>query len=116
MIHVNISRHKNGAIQAFSMTGHADAGPHGHDIVCAGASAVAFGAINSVYVLCGESLQLDMGEDGGYLHCVVPESNAAKKHEEVQLLVEGMIVSLQSIAESYNEFIEIHDQKGGEAQ
>lgn len=42
MIKVSVVRNQQKQIVSFEMSGHADAGPHGQDIVCAGASAVSF--------------------------------------------------------------------------
>lgn len=40
MIQVEIVRNKEGRIAQFSVKGHANAGPHGEDIVCAAVSAL----------------------------------------------------------------------------
>lgn len=52
MIKVTINRNSTGRIDSFTMSGHAEYDVPGKDIVCAGASAVAFGTINSIYALC----------------------------------------------------------------
>ena len=38
------------------------------DIVCAGASAVSFGAINAIHELTGVTPEIEQGEDG-FLNC-----------------------------------------------
>lgn len=110
MIQVRVHRTDEGEIASFSMTGHAEAGPYGYDIVCAGASAVSFGAVNAIYSLCNVELDVDLKEEGGYLHCVVPKNVQGRTKEDVQLLLEGMLVSLQAIAEEYGEHITILDR------
>lgn len=109
MIEVSVDRNSNGEIFAFSMSGHADAGPYGYDLVCAGASAVSFGSVNAIAALCDVELDVDMKNDGGYLRCAVPEDVKGRVREEVQLLLEGMLVSLETIAEEYGEHIKISD-------
>ncbi|SFE70971.1 ribosomal-processing cysteine protease Prp [Alteribacillus iranensis] len=109
MIKVNVERDESRSIHTFSMSGHADSGPYGYDLVCAGASAVSFGAVNAIAVLCDTELIIDMEEEGGYLHCAVPANISGHVREEVQLLLEGMLVSLQTIAEQYGEHITIID-------
>ncbi|SDH95754.1 hypothetical protein SAMN05192534_11652 [Alteribacillus persepolensis] len=109
MIEVNVDRNRNGDIVAFSMSGHAEAGPYGYDIVCAGASAVSFGAVNAVSALCDVELDVDMQNDGGYLRCALNDAIQGRRREDVQLLLEGMVVSLESIAEEYGEHINILD-------
>ncbi|MDV2885784.1 ribosomal-processing cysteine protease Prp [Alkalihalophilus pseudofirmus] len=107
MITVLIERNANQQIDSFTMSGHADSGPHGHDLVCAGASAVSFGAVNAIAALCSVELDIQMEEEGGFLRCGVPTGLGNTTYEKVQLLLEGMIVSLQSMAEEYSEYIEI---------
>ena len=51
MIKVTINRTESGLIQSFTMSGHADFAEHGQDIVCAGVSAVSFGAVNAIMAL-----------------------------------------------------------------
>lgn len=110
MIRITIDRTESGMIHSFTMTGHADFAKHGEDIVCAGASAVSFGAVNSVIKLTGVQPDIDMG-DGGFLHCTVPEGLSPDVQEKVQLLLEGMIVSLQTIEQDYGKHIKITFKK-----
>lgn len=114
MITVQIERDRNQNMISFTMDGHADAGPHGKDIVCAGVSAVSFGAINAVYALCDIELCLDMADDGGFLRCVIPHDLDEETKAKVQLLFEGMVISLRSIEEGYGQYVTIIDNTGGE--
>ncbi|WP_042223340.1 ribosomal-processing cysteine protease Prp [Oceanobacillus manasiensis] len=104
MIQVTINRMDN-RITAFKLSGHADSGPYGYDLVCAGVSAVSIGTVNAVVSLCGADLLIEQGEDGGYLYVQIPDE--VRNMEQVQLLFEGMLVSLQSIENEYGEFIRI---------
>ncbi|WP_088103679.1 ribosomal-processing cysteine protease Prp [Halalkalibacter urbisdiaboli] len=107
MITVSVERNQSNDIVSFTMSGHADSGPHGHDLVCAGASAVSFGSINAIAALCGVELDIEMEDEGGFLRCSVPRGLESGIYEKVQLLLEGMIVALQSMAEEYSAYIEI---------
>jgi uncharacterized protein YsxB (DUF464 family) len=107
MIAVEIERNQNNTINAFSMSGHAQAGPYGQDIVCAGASAVSFGAVNAIAELCGVELAVEMKDDGGFLRCSVPDNLDEQTYEKVQLLLNGMVISLNSIAAEYGKHIKI---------
>ena len=42
------------------------------DIVCAGASAVSFGAINAIHELTGITPEIEQGEEG-FLNCRLPD-------------------------------------------
>lgn len=107
MIEVTVRRSPSGAITAFTMSGHADSGPYGYDLVCAAASALSFGAIHAIMELCHVKLRTETCDEGGYLHCEVPSDLNDKNSERVQLLLEGMLVSLQAIAEQYSEHITV---------
>lgn len=109
MINVTIYRSDN-QITAFELTGHADSGPYGYDLVCAGVSAVSIGAVNAAMELCQTELEIEQGNDGGYLHVILPESLDGEQKEKAQLLFEGMLISLKSIEIEYNQFITIQSK------
>lgn len=106
MIHVIIRRDSN-RIQSFEMSGHADYAEHGKDLVCAGASAVSFGAVNAVMQLTKVEPIIDQGRDGGYLQVSFPNTY---QDDEVQLIIEAMIVALETIAFDYSEHIKITNE------
>lgn len=106
--------YKDDKIRSFSLSGHAESGPYGYDLVCAGVSAVSFGTINAVLSLCQVDLTIDQAEDGGYLNVSIPHGLSQKESEKVDLIFNAMIISLQSIEREYSEHIKITKQKGGE--
>lgn len=109
MITIRIKRDKNTFIQSFEMSGHANSGPYGQDLVCAAVSAVSIGTINAIHTLTGVNLVSDVEEEGGFIHCDVPFNLPKETFDNVQLLMEGMIVSLKSIEEEYGKFIQINE-------
>ncbi|WP_047981710.1 ribosomal-processing cysteine protease Prp [Ornithinibacillus contaminans] len=109
MIHVTVYRDNN-QIKSFELSGHAESGPYGYDLVCAGVSAVSFGAVNAVSELTGIDLDIEQGANGGYLCATIPDSIAPAVMEKVQLLLKGMIVSLETIERDYNQFITIQSK------
>ncbi|MFC4388361.1 ribosomal-processing cysteine protease Prp [Gracilibacillus marinus] len=107
MIKVTIWRKQN-VIKSFTITGHAGSGPYGHDLVCAAVSAVSFGAVNAVLELCEIDVAIDQaGDDGGYLKVTIPNESMDDK---ASLLLEGMVVSLQTIERDYGQFISISNK------
>ena len=106
MIRMTINRTKTGVIHSFTMKGHANFANHGEDIVCAGASAVSFGAVNSLIKLTGIEPKIDMKE-AGFLTCTIPDNLPEDVQAKVQLLLEGMVVSLQTIEKDYGKHIKI---------
>lgn len=103
MIKVNIHEDAHGRVKSFEMSGHADFDDYGKDIVCAGASAVVFGNVNAVLSMTDSDPEVDLGEDGGYLHFNVSDPD----DEKLQTILEAMIISLKTIEEEYNEYIRI---------
>ncbi|MGD6816705.1 ribosomal-processing cysteine protease Prp [Metabacillus sp. 84] len=107
MINVTVNRSEDGSIQSFTMSGHADFDDTGKDLVCAGASCVAFGSINSVIALTGLEPVLEMNQEHGYLSFEWPESAAGEAFQKGQLLLEGMLVSMKTIEDQYGEYIRV---------
>ncbi|MFJ5768483.1 ribosomal-processing cysteine protease Prp [Psychrobacillus sp. NPDC093180] len=111
MIKVIITRDQSGLIHSFEMKGHADFAEHGKDLVCAGASAVSFGAVNAIIALTEITPILKQKGDGGYLYVEVPSISNSEKAAQMQLILESMIVSLQTIEQDYGKYIKITFKK-----
>jgi uncharacterized protein len=105
MITVTITKDQSDRIHAFEMSGHADFAEYGKDLVCAGASAVSFGAVNAIIALTGITPEVLQGDNGGYLKVLLPK--ASEKDDDIQLIVQAMIVSLQTIEVDYGQHIKI---------
>jgi uncharacterized protein YsxB (DUF464 family) len=110
MIDVTITRTISDQIQSFEISGHAFFAKRGRDIVCAGVSAVSVGAINAVHELTGVIPVIEHREDG-FLRCDVPENLPEDINEKVQLLLEGMVVSLRAIEEEYGKNMKLTFKK-----
>lgn len=104
MINVTISVNDDGRVHEFEMTGHANYAPHGEDLVCAGASAVVFGSMNAILGLTDERPDIDYAHDGGFFKARIVDLN----NEEAQLIIQSMIVSLETIADEYGQFIQLN--------
>lgn len=103
MIKVIITQNSQGKVEEFEMSGHADYDVHGKDLVCAGASAVVFGSVNSLFVLTDSEPDVDMADDGGYLRIKLINPD----DEKVQLIMDTMIISLRTIESEYSDFIKL---------
>lgn len=114
MITITIVRNVEKAIIRFNVSGHAFYDDPGKDIVCAGVSAVTIGAINAIEKLTG--LVPRATSKSGLLKAETPYSTDHLRNDQVQLLLEGMIVALESIVESYGKHVIINETfvgKGG---
>lgn len=112
MIKATITRSSaDESITSFQMTGHAEFAEKGQDLVCAGVSAVVFGSVNSIIELTGLDPLLDIGEEGGYFSFEVPADTDPVSFEKAQLLLEGMVVSLETIERDYHDYVRISTKK-----
>lgn len=110
MILVNVNRNTDGSIAQFKLSGHAESGPYGHDLVCAAVSAVSFGAVNAVIKLCEIEPIINQSPDGGLLQVTLPDGLNHDTFEKAQWLLEGMVVSLQTIERDYDQYITISNK------
>lgn len=108
MIRAEIDRESGtGRIVGFRVTGHALFAPSGNDIVCAGVSAVTVGTVNAAEAVLGVELSARMEE--GLLHVAVPKGLSDSAAASLQLLLESMVVMLQSIEQSYGKHIRLKE-------
>lgn len=117
MIIVTIKRRskRDSQIQAFVVKGHAQYDVPGKDLVCAAVSAITVGTVNSIEKL---TQVLPISEmESGLLDITIPvlPESSSEQGSQVQLLLESMVVMLQSIEETYGDYIKIHSiySKGG---
>jgi uncharacterized protein len=103
-----VRRASDRAIMSFAIEGHAKYANPGKDIVCAGVSAVSVGTVNSIEVLTG--LELPAAMNNGWLQSDIPETGDPANDQRVQLLLESMVVMLDTIAKSYDKFVVIVEQ------
>ncbi|MFQ3542637.1 ribosomal-processing cysteine protease Prp [Halobacillus rhizosphaerae] len=99
--------HSKQMICGFEISGHAQSGPHGHDLVCAAVSAVSFGAVNSLIKLCEIEPHVKQGGEGGFLKITLPQKLTEAQLQKAHTLLEGMLVSLETIENDYSEYIKI---------
>ena len=108
MINVYVSRDlTSNCITSFEVKGHANYAEHGYDIVCAGVSAVTVGTVNAIEKLAG--IELPVKVKSGFVSSSIPRFNETEVSEKVQLLLESMLVMLESIADSYGDYVKLHN-------
>ena len=102
MITVDITIDDEGKVTDVIMDGHADH-EYGHDIVCAGASAVLFGSVNAIMGLTSEKPDIDYDDDGGHFHI-----RSVDTTQRSAINSSSDVSSLQTIEEEYNENIRLN--------
>lgn len=103
MIRVQFKLDSNQRITSFKMTGHADAGPYGQDIVCAAVSALSISTINGLEQVVHKKPHLEQDSaNGGFL-----EATKLDLGRESQVLLKTLLNGLIDIQESYPQNIEV---------
>ncbi|MBB1070272.1 ribosomal-processing cysteine protease Prp [Limosilactobacillus sp. RRLNB_1_1] len=103
MIRVQFSLDSNQRITSFKMTGHADSGPYGQDIVCAAVSALSISTINGLEQVVHTKPDLNQDNvNGGFL-----EVTKLDLGHDSQILLRTLLNGLLDIQESYPKNIEV---------
>lgn len=90
MIKVLIRYNLSKEFESLEINGHANAGPYGHDLVCAAVSGVVFGGINNLQ----GKYQIKQNEKSGSLEMKC--SDCVNEHD--QIVIETILAQLQAIA------------------
>lgn len=108
MINCIFNRSESGRIISFELTGHADAGPYGSDIVCAAVSALSISTVNGVDALAGFQPLVEVDEEeGGYLRFELISDITQEQLNISQILLENLLLALKMMQEEHSEFIQI---------
>ncbi|MFL2099327.1 ribosomal-processing cysteine protease Prp [Desemzia sp. FAM 23991] len=109
MIQASIKRNDKGNIVSFEVTGHAESGPYGSDIVCAAVSALVIGTTNSLITLTGVAPIIEQNDEveGGYLYVELIQDLTEEQLKTAQVLLESLLISLNGIAEEYSKYIQL---------
>lgn len=108
MIKGTFKRNDSGRIKTFELTGHADAGEYGSDIVCAAVSALAINTINGIEALAGVKPLIDADDTkGGQLYVEIPSNMTQEQTNITQILLENLLLGLQSVQEENSESIQV---------
>ena len=96
MIQVKVT----GNIQSIEVTGHANAGTHGNDLVCAGASSIIFGSLNAIDQLYFKTCQFEVNENKIKIKVL-------KNSDALQKSLQFLLIQLETMEESYPKHIKI---------
>jgi uncharacterized protein YsxB (DUF464 family) len=100
MIKVLIKYERNRFVSLI-VKGHAGSGPYGHDLVCAGVSAIVTGGLNNLENPKSFNIKLDEGL------AELEAINSISEHDEI--VIQTIVCGLNTIAESYGDFIKIQN-------
>ena len=109
MISVKIRRNAEGYVYGYTVEGHADA-----SVVCPSVSLLAINTANSIHALTDEPIDYDHdSKKGGFLQVDLSRVKDGHKNKDANLLLESLILGLQSVKDKYGSEIEIEDDNHG---
>ena len=90
---------EQGTPVGFELTGHADAGAYGEDIVCAGISAITETALLGIT----DVLKFDVvpTHEEGHMYCILPKDTSLEDMEKAAIVFNTMIAGLTSLQQGY---------------
>ncbi len=99
MIQVTIYQNTQGRFRGFVISGHAGYASRGKDIICAAVSALSLNFVHSVEHLTKDPFRTECEEEKGILRFKF----LGTASRQSILLMESMILGMQSIRDSYGE-------------
>lgn len=91
-----------------TLSGHAESGPYGHDLVCAAVSALTIGTANNLSRVAKIEPEVTANkEDGGFLEIVLPATVDSKDQAVGQILLTSLYYSLLDVQEEYGEYLSV---------
>lgn len=109
MIKSSFNRNKAGQISSFEVSGHADAGPFGSDVVCAAVSALTISTVNGIDALAGFAPIVETNEaESGYLYVELLSTINQEQMNIAQILLENLLLGLQAIEKENLDFLEVN--------
>ena len=92
-------------ITGFSISGHSGYAESGADIVCAAISAVVTMAEATINDVCGAKAKVRVKEEDARITLTLPTS--CDEEDAVQAVLSGMMLTLISLREEYEDYIEV---------
>lgn len=108
MITVTVTR-ENGAPVGFSVSGHANMGEYGEDLVCAAVSAVVQTAILGITEVCHIPAGVSIEE--GQTRCILSKDATGDAIQRAGIVFDTMIAGLRSIQASYPKTLKFRNKE-----
>lgn len=104
-----MKRNDKGQLISFEVSGHAESGPYGSDIVCAAVSALTIGTTNSLSALTEVTPLIEQNDEveGGYLYVELKRDLTPEQLNTAQILLESLLISLTGIAAEYTQYLQL---------
>ena len=100
---------ENGAVVGFTVSGHANMGEYGEDLVCAAVSAVVQTAILGITEVC--RIQAGVSIEDGQTSCILEKDVTGDAMERASIVFETMLCGLRSIQSSYPKTLKFRNKE-----
>jgi len=108
MIEAVMHKSSNDTLYSFKITGHAESGPYGHDLVCSAVSALSISTVNSLEFLANITPKVQANDnEGGYLSVLIDKDLEDEQYLVAQTLMQHLYLSLKGIEEEYKQYIKV---------
>ena len=108
MITVNVTR-ENGTPVGFTVSGHANMGEYGEDLVCAAVSAIVQTAILGITEVC--HVQAGVSIEEGETVCILSKDASKNEIQRAGIVMNTMIAGLRSIRQSYPKTLKFRNKE-----
>ena len=108
MITVTALRER-GTVVGFTVSGHADMGEYGEDLVCAAVSAVVQTAILGITEVCRIKAGISIEE--GQTHCILEKDVTDEALAQASIVFETMLAGLKSIQSAYPKTLKFRNKE-----
>ena len=108
MITVTVIR-EQGAVVGFTVSGHANMGEYGEDLVCAAVSAVVQTAILGITEVC--QIHAGVSIEEGRTHCILEKDVTSEAQKRAAIVFETMLAGLKSIQASYPKTLKFRNKE-----
>ena len=98
-----VIRTKRDKIVSYEISGHAESGEYGHDVVCAAVSVLSITTANNLYSMAKVKPKAKMEE--GYLSVEIPLSTPDRQGELAQTLLHAFANAMEEVTNNYGQYI-----------
>lgn len=101
---------RDGRFVSYEISGHAESGDYGHDLVCASVTTLAMTTGDNIWRLAKVKPLVE--KDNGYLKVELPLTLPKRSEETAQLLLEALENSLEMLTTDQHDFITFKTEEG----
>ena len=100
---------ENGSVVGFTVSGHANMGEYGEDLVCAAVSAVVQTTILGITEVC--RIQAGVSIEEGQTTCILEKDVTKNEIERAAIVFDTMLTGLRSIQASYPKTLKFRNKE-----